>query len=162
MSISQEFFLSILAMDSYNRGYDAGIGGLSERSDGSISIGNATISIKLSDLDMEGSAEASGFYAIAYDVGSGVEGIEAGTTVISYRGTNSFGGLFASDIFSGWAVGAGILSPTTYAPGAQGQLALDFYEDITGQNPFATEGGNAILTGNSLGSGLAALVAGSC
>jgi hypothetical protein len=72
----------------------------------------------MSDLDMEGSGEGSGFYAIAYEVGSGVDGIEAGTKVISYRGTNSFGGLFPNDIFSGWAVGAGILSPTTYAPGA--------------------------------------------
>lgn len=41
MSISQELFLSILAMDSYNRGYGAGISSLSEKSDGSVSIGNA-------------------------------------------------------------------------------------------------------------------------
>lgn len=88
-----------------------------------------------------------------------MEGIEAGATVISYRGTNSFGGLFPNDIFSGWAVGAGILSPTTYAPGAQGQLALDFYQSVTGQNALSTEGGNAILTGHSLGGGLAGLIA---
>ena len=37
MTISDDLFLSILAMDSYNRGYDPGIAGLT-----GTSIGNAT------------------------------------------------------------------------------------------------------------------------
>lgn len=64
MAISRDLFLSILALDSYNRGYNPGIYGLSDV-DGT-QIGLATI------IDREGGAAAQsvGFYATAYDVGS--------------------------------------------------------------------------------------------
>lgn len=41
MTISKELFLAILSMDSYNRGYNPGIAGLDDCSDGMVRIGNA-------------------------------------------------------------------------------------------------------------------------
>jgi hypothetical protein len=82
MTISRDLFLSILSMDSYNRGYNTGITGL-----GGVGsqIGTATISQQSATAD--GTPEvAASFYAAAYTIGSGVTGIAAGTTVISYRG----------------------------------------------------------------------------
>ena len=97
MSISKELFLSILAMDSYNRGYDAGITGLSDNSNGTVAIGGATISGNVQDFDLPGDPQGAGFYAIAYDWN--------GETVISYRGTNDYlSWSTANDAFSGWAV----------------------------------------------------------
>ena len=85
MTISKDLFLAILSMDSYNRGYGAGIGaapdGLGSASDGSVHVGAATVSYNLEDAGLDGSAQAAGFYAIAYDVdGSGPSGL-AGKTV---------------------------------------------------------------------------------
>jgi hypothetical protein len=79
MSISNELMLAILAMDAYNRGYNAGIGpkdiglGLAGSQ-----IGNATVNV------IEGGtvAEAASFFAISYSYN--------GQTVISYRGTDTF------------------------------------------------------------------------
>ena len=78
-------------MDSYNRGYDAGISGLSEAPDGSAKIGNATVSVSLSDISQEfaNEAQAAGFYAISYTIeGNGVDGLSSGDTVLSFRGTD--------------------------------------------------------------------------
>ena len=86
MTISKDLFLAILSMDSYNRGYGAGIE-LPDAVD--TQIGGAKIK-KTSEQIAEMSAEAqsAGFYAIAYDVdGSGPSGL-AGKTVISYRGAD--------------------------------------------------------------------------
>ena len=92
MSISKDLFLAILSLDSYNRGYGAG---LSDGGEGDvdglgdtagIKIGNATVYRSKGDTE----AKDAGFYAVAYTVGSGVEGIDSGTTVISYRGTDVF------------------------------------------------------------------------
>jgi len=79
MSISDDLFLAILAMDSYNRGYGAGIAGLSDQVD--TAIGTATVRKRLQDVSdtFVPEAQAAGFYAIAYDWN--------GQTVISYRGT---------------------------------------------------------------------------
>jgi hypothetical protein len=143
-------------MDAYNRGYDPGL-----VVDGT-QIGAATISTDSEEVFRDPNApvgtpteaQDAGFYAIAYDWN--------GETIVSYRGTDDYSSsTTANDVLSGWLVGAGAVSPTTYAPGAQEELALDFYEAVTGQNPLATEGGNAILTGHSLGGGLAGAV-GNC
>ena len=85
MPISQ-LMMAILAMDSYNRGYDEGItelGGLGTK------IGNATI-IDESDILDNSAGVNAGFYAVAYNVGGTmVEGVlPGGETVISYRGTD--------------------------------------------------------------------------
>lgn len=90
MTISKDLFLAILSMDSYNQGYGRGI------NHGKTQIGSATINTDSeevfrdpsSDPETPTSAQAAGFYAIAYDVkASGVAGIDSDTTVISYRGT---------------------------------------------------------------------------
>jgi hypothetical protein len=84
--MSKDLFLAILAMDSYNRGYNAGVGGLSDAKD--IEVGSAKIVRASSSFETSEEVEA-GFYALAYDIGAdGPEGL-AGTTVISCRGTDS-------------------------------------------------------------------------
>jgi hypothetical protein len=104
MSFNSSVFRAILAMDSYNRGYGAGVSGLSQANE--TRIGTAKI-IKNGD-DAEGLAQAAGFYALAYDWND--------EKIISYRGTNAdFGqspaGFLSSpgfrDIWNGWSLGAG-------------------------------------------------------
>lgn len=89
MSVTErDLFLAILAMDSYNRGNGAGINdggtgdtnGLGDASDGSVRIGNATITYNLQDAGITDAAQAAGFYAVAYETQYG--------TVISCRGTD--------------------------------------------------------------------------
>ena len=79
MTVSKELLYAILAMDSYNRGYDEGITGL-----GAIgsSIGGAIL-VQQSDTQEGKPGVAAGFYAAAYDVD--------GAVVISYRGTDFAG-----------------------------------------------------------------------
>ena len=146
MAISKDLFLSILAMDSYNRGYNAGIAGLND-SNGT-NIGNTTISTSLSDVSQEFEAEAqsAGFYALAYDIGAGgPEGL-AGKTVISYRGTDT-----SLDHSTGWSVGAGNIDDWTQAP-----RALEVYTAATGQSYRDGQASDVILTGHAPGGGLAA------
>jgi hypothetical protein len=128
--------LSILAMDAYNRGYDPGITGLSD--DVRTKMGNATIVARSSSLP-GGDEVSAGFYALSYTWN--------GQTVISYRGTDDITGIGpgASDLWRGWITGAGLL-----VPGGQAQLAIDFYNNAAS--------GNVILTGHSLGGGLAGFV----
>ncbi len=99
---ASNLMLAILAMDSYNRGYGAGIEGL-----GGIGskIGGATISTDSTLKLGEGVDSAAGFYAVAYDWN--------GQKIISYRGTdfiaetNGVGG----DVVNGYGRGAGVLAP---------------------------------------------------
>ncbi|HQU29583.1 MAG TPA: hypothetical protein PKZ24_10480 [Nitrospirales bacterium] len=86
MATSPELMYAILAMDAYNRGYNPGIGELSD--DIGTQIGTATISNR-SSSDPNGPAFASGFYAVAYEWN--------GETIISYRGTDSKGELLGTD-----------------------------------------------------------------
>jgi len=79
--MNQDVFLSLLALDAYNRGYGRNVfvnGSATNEAEGGLKIGNATVLIDANDP--EGLARAAGFYAIAYDWN--------GETVISYRGTN--------------------------------------------------------------------------
>ena len=111
MSISKDLLLAILSMDSYNRGYEAGItdgltgvgkdikevkdddpDGLGDSSDGSIHIGPATIKENLDDAGIATQAQSAGFYAIAYKLDKAVEDLPAHTTIISYRGTDCLRG----------------------------------------------------------------------
>ena len=105
MTISKDLFLSILSMDAYNRGYNPGIAGLSDAVD--TGIGTARVK-QASDSRADSAEVAASFYAIAYTMGTGVDGIASGTTVISFRGTDepakelalvdfamSYGGSFA-------------------------------------------------------------------
>ena len=157
MTISKELFLSILAMDSYNRGYNAGIADEGQGdADGlgrvGSQIGNATVTADNNTT----TAQSAGFYAVAYTVGAGVEGIAPGTTIISYRGTHGLtlgtdpvsGG---GDILNGWLAGAGL-------PTSQTDLAIQFYQAATGQTVWQTAA-NTTVTGHSLGDRLAGLQA---
>jgi Ca2+-binding RTX toxin-like protein len=127
-------------MDAYNRGYGAKLPGLSD-SPGT-GLGNAII------LTSEGgdAARAVGFYGIAYAWGA--------RTVISYRGTDNLKVLEGeNDITNGWVMGAGLAS-------RQAPFAEQFYQRVIGQStPFANAPDNLILTGHSLGGGLAGYMA---
>ncbi|WP_454184797.1 hypothetical protein [Porphyrobacter sp. MBR-49] len=85
----RNLFLSILAMDSYNRAYGQGVilnAGDSDagQAEAGRKLGKATIL----NVDLPSGAMPAGFYAIAYDM-TGVEGFAAGEKVISCRGTDN-------------------------------------------------------------------------
>jgi hypothetical protein len=131
MSVSKELLLAILSMDAYNQGYGAGL------QHGQTQIGTATFQ----NIPNPTGAEFAGFYAAAYDTSYG--------KVISYRGTSTDTiGATATDIFNGWITGAGFAS-------TQSDMAKAFYTDVTGQSITAGAAANTILTGHSLGGGLA-------
>ena len=141
IATSRDLFLSILALDAYNRGYKPGLLGLSEAP--GTQIGTATITKTTRDINADVS-----FYASAYNWN--------GETVISYRGTRFDGALGPDlgDVMSGWTLSAG------YASVAQPQLAKDFYTSVTNQPIYGvTPPANVVVTGHSLGGGLAAFVA---
>lgn len=145
MAIDDNLFLAILSLDSYNRGYNEGIEGLGAAGAESSLIGNAKFYLQ-SDIEGNTAGVNAGFYAAAYDWN--------GQKVISYRGTDSAIELSsAADIWSGWILGAGF-------PGAsQAGLALDFFEGIIAGSAFdATDNSGIVLTGHSLGGGLAGFV----
>ncbi len=89
MATSTELMYAILAMDSYNRGYNPAIDGLSDAI--GAQIGNAMISNR-SSSDANSPAVASGFYAVAYEWN--------GETIISYRGTDDFFNEFPAEVIS--------------------------------------------------------------
>jgi len=152
MTISPELFMAILSMDSYNRGYDAGISGLSE----SGGLGNATITTTLSDVSetFEADAAAAGFYAVAYQWN--------GETVISYRGTdnlidwtnlNPWSDTPGGDLWNSYLTGLG------FTANNQAHLAADFYQAVTGTATSDPRLADVTVTGHSLGGGLAGFVA---
>jgi len=119
--ISKELFLAILSMDSYNRGYGAGVAdGLGAKDadgndiDGLGEAGSLVGSAQVLNIPLPEGSKSAGFYAIAYKVGEGVEGIAPGTTIIAYRGTDAIlnndisGG---SDVINGWGVGPTLDNP---------------------------------------------------
>ncbi len=59
--MNRDVFLSLLALDSYNRGYGTNINGLAETG----SLGSANI--RDFKPDEQAGWQAAGFYAIAYD-----------------------------------------------------------------------------------------------
>jgi len=74
--LKTDLMYAILAMDSYNRGYGAGINGL----DVSGILGN--YAIRAANPQEQWGWQSAGFYALAY------EHAATGEVVISYRGTN--------------------------------------------------------------------------
>jgi hypothetical protein len=136
MPISTNLMTAILSMDAYNRGYGEGILGLG----GSGSqIGNAT----MLNVALPNGSTAAGFYASAYSWN--------GKTIISYRGTNADSiEAAAADIENGWITGLGFAS-------TQSAMAGAFYTAVTGLN-LSTASASTILTGHSLGGGLAGYI----
>jgi hypothetical protein len=151
MPMNDNVFRAILAMDSYNRGYNPSIA-----VPVATSIGTAQILDDSTERLGISRTSAVGFYASAYNWN--------GQTVISYRGTNfdlSDGEDITDssafrDIYNGWSVGAG------FSSGSQAGLAIEFYQAVAGvttpyyliENPAAS----TILVGHSLGGGLAGFV----
>jgi hypothetical protein len=137
MVTSPELLLAILAMDSYNRGYDPGIAGLGGAG---TQIGTATLQASPNSIDIT-AWQAAGFYAAAYELADG-------TVVISYRGTDNPIPLSTetavSDIWTGWISALGV-------PTSQTGLALQFYNAVTNSTYEAGPAANTILTGHSLG-----------
>ena len=66
MSTSPELMYAILAMDAYNRGYNPGIDGLLDTSNGTVQIGTATITKNIQDAQIFNEAQTADFYAVAY------------------------------------------------------------------------------------------------
>ncbi|UJW73550.1 calcium-binding protein [Rhizobium sp. SL42] len=148
MTMTQDLFMAILAMDSYNRGYNEGIAGLGGEGE---RIGFATLSSQ-SDLQAGSEGVAAGFYAVAYDWN--------GVTVISYRGTDvllntpwddnpSIGG----EIWNAYLTGLG--DPLT----TQAVLAAEFFQSVSGTQQSDPSAANVIVTGHSSGGGLAGFIA---
>jgi Protein of unknown function (DUF2974) len=134
-------------MDAYNRGYNPGIAGLSDISNGSVKVGSATIYLNNQDMTagFSDDAQAASFYALAYTVSSGVTDISPGTTVISYRGTDEPGSELVQVDF-------GISYFSNYRQ-QQILYAGQFLHQVDASN------GNSsiLLTGHSLGGALAGI-----
>ncbi|WP_299862490.1 hypothetical protein [uncultured Hoeflea sp.] len=142
MTISNDLFLAILSMDSYNRGYDAGITGLGGEG---ARIGAATITKDAEQLLSAGEAEAAGFYAIAYKItDAGVDGLSDGDVVISYRGTDV---LWHELPFVDLPIWSGDYDEP------QLELAAKFYQSVATPANGAPPSGAIELTGHSLGGG---------
>lgn len=143
----QDVELAILSMDAYNEGYSPGmslpnttpIGGARRSADST-----AVLGVDANGVPVDQSAT---FYAVAYQW--------QGETIISYRGTQlSTLSSTLGDVLNGWTVGLG------FAAASQAQFAMQFYTDVTGAPVGAvTPPSNVVLTGHSLGGGLAAFVA---
>src|SRR5260370_969220 len=129
--------MSILAMDAYNEGSQAGLA-LPPRTP---NVDGAQIGLSYTDT-------LTGFYALDYTWN--------GNKVVSIRGTDnklpSADPLSIGDILGGWVSGAGIL-------GGQALDTAVAYQQFTGQSIFGGLDRNVILTGHSLGGGLAGMVA---
>ncbi|MFO0990712.1 MAG: hypothetical protein U1E67_02125 [Hyphomicrobiales bacterium] len=112
--MNRDLYLAILALDSYNRGYDAGVamGSWTE-------IGNATTGA----FDLPEGSEAESFSATAYDM-TGATGFSSAETVISYRGTDNTSYDSTPSDLDDWTGGAGFQT-------GQAALAADFYRAVS-------------------------------
>lgn len=111
--MNRDVFLSLLAMDSYNRRYNQGLANVPNMS----SIGTAAY-LKDSVAELGASSANSGFYAIAYNWN--------GEKVISYRGTDpsNFSQLYR-DLAHGWSTFTGLGNSSQFG------LARQFFNQVT-------------------------------
>ncbi|MDJ0979955.1 MAG: hypothetical protein QNI87_15625 [Erythrobacter sp.] len=97
--MNREVFVSLLALDAYNRGYDRGVfanGSSTDENEAGRKMGNATIL----NADLPAGSKEAGFYAIAYEWRDPEDGELK--TVISYRGTDKY----AEGVLDGFLIGA--------------------------------------------------------
>jgi Ca2+-binding RTX toxin-like protein len=157
MTTSPLLMKAILAMDAYNRGYDAAIDLRPRDSKGQLildssgqplasdkentQIGNATIKFNsgIFSNSTERLDDNISFYAVAYDYN--------GEKVLSYRGTDSLG----ADTASGYGVGGG---KSRKKPKRRWRLIFTMWWLVVVTQAMT----NISLTGHSLGGGLAGLV----
>ena len=105
--MNRDLLLAILAMDSYNRGYNQGLKFTQNSDNSGTAIGNAIVSNR-SSSDTNSAAYKAGFYAIAYDW--------QGEKIISYRGTDGL----IRDAITGYGIALGTAGTT------QANLAIEF------------------------------------
>lgn len=133
MSVSQDLYAAILAMDAYNRGYNEGLQDVGDE------IGLAVVTDGSDILETSAERQAS-FYAQSYTFDDEI--------IVAYRGTDAF----LSDVPTyGLAIG-------DYDTD-QSRFAAQFYQNIAIQADLTNSGGIR-LVGHSLGGGLAGFVAG--
>tara|TARA_Y100000031_G_scaffold103586_1_gene113847 strand:- start:70060 stop:76224 length:6165 start_codon:yes stop_codon:yes gene_type:complete len=147
MPINNTLMNAILSMDSYNRGYGAGIQLDVDANGESInqSLGKAIITFE-SDIQEGSEGFNAGFYGIAYDIKDNQGNVI--DTVISYRGTSFDDG--GSDVLNGWPLGGGFTNTS------QGEMAIEFFQSVAGAGSYFNA--DISLTGHSLGGGLAGYV----
>ncbi|MEL6678951.1 MAG: hypothetical protein AAFQ51_09605, partial [Pseudomonadota bacterium] len=149
--LSKDLLLSVLAADAYYQGITG------RTPHGKTEIGPASLREGFAG---EGTEEwlAASFSASTYRLTETVGDLTAGTYVISYRGTDEILGrnwkrFWEGDAWEGWLVGGGFVQK-------QAELAGEYYGTVL--NALRAEnGGEApkiVLTGHSLGGGLAGLV----
>ena len=165
MPISKDLFLSILAMDAYNRGYRPGVVLPASPPGSEVNIGHAKLSQNseiLGQTNGQYNDQAASFFAQAYTINDGSsysnpggDSLTGGQTVISYRGTDEPSPLKSADFWNGWTIGAG------YSAASQAGLARSFYESVinagnTGpqRTVFDVPPPGVVVTGHSLGGGL--------
>ena len=142
--MNRDVFLSLLALDAYNRGYGQNVllypgDSTTDQDEAERTIGSATVL----NVDLPAGSIDAGFYAIAYEWG--------GETIISYRGTNVPGdpadiGELINDFGGGWEIFTWIGS------GSHARFARDFYVSVTGHD-FVSSDTDPIATGVTLNSG---------
>ena len=139
MTTYADVLAAVLSLDAYNRGYNPELNFAANSDASGTAIGDATV------VQSEASPNSS-FYAVAYEW--------QGETIIAFRGTVFAGSPDLGDVLNGWTLSGG------YDGAAQAQLALDFYATI-GNEHLQTNGvpNDLLLTGHSLGGGLAGFVA---
>ena len=102
MPINNDLFAAILALDSYNRGYNPGITLAGN------SIGTANIGVS----DNSPNAQLASFFAQSYTWN--------GQTIISYRGTDqatpSWQDWTLGDVALGWVIASGAVGATQAFP----------------------------------------------
>ena len=151
VAMDQVLLLSLLSMDSYNQRYGFNLNDVNNKNGiGNIRIGADSVAV------LGQKSQETGFYAIEYQVD--------GKSIIAYRGTNpefstnTVGQFLASplvkDIWDGWTLGAGFTAAT------QGAQAIRFYEAVAQRSVYNPVGNGTqiLLTGHSLGGGLAGFV----
>lgn len=162
----QDFLLSILALDAYNRGAPGDVSKVGLELDATDTvIGEAEFKIVSNNTLPE--TAFSGFSASEYSLD--------GKSVISFRGTDfdfttlSSASEFLRDVVAGWfpsfnilgndfSLLDGPLDVEDLTIGLQPANAAEFYELVTGSSVFDESSQNVIVTGHSLGGSLAGFV----